>query len=170
MIDKICNNCGDSFQVYKSRAERGRGKYCSKDCQYADKNTHKEFVCAECGVVETRQEKRLDRHENNFCSMECVNSFLTGESHGMWDGGSEKFTHTPEGRKWRVSVFERDEYTCQGCGAGGKDTYLNAHHIEPRHESPEKETDINNGVTLCIECHADKHDEPVASLILSQNS
>lgn len=170
MIDRFCNHCGNKFEEYKSRVERGRGKFCSKSCMYADSDTRKEFVCNECGVVDTRQEKRLDRYGNNFCSPECSQNFHQRENHPMWDGGSEKFTHTPEGRKWRVMVFERDGYACQDCGAFGSDTYLNAHHIKPRDEHPEMETDVDNGITLCVDCHSEQHDEPVSSLILSQKS
>lgn len=170
MIEVFCNHCGEAFQEYKSRIERGRGKFCSKDCMYAGADTRQEFVCDGCGVVDTRQKTRLNRHENNFCSAECSQEFHQQENHPMWDGGSEKFTHTPEGKEWRTSVFKRDDYTCQDCGSSGANTYLNAHHIKPREEYPELEADVDNGITLCTDCHAGRHDEPVSSLILSQKT
>jgi hypothetical protein len=53
---------------------------------------------------------------------------------------------------WRVSVFVRDDYTCQCCfKVGGT---LNAHHIESFSDHLELRTEINNGITLCEECHA----------------
>lgn len=32
-----CNKCGKEYKVVKSKYDRGRGKYCSKECQYIDK-------------------------------------------------------------------------------------------------------------------------------------
>lgn len=56
-----------------------------------------------------------------------------------------------EYRLWRTSVFERDNYTCQFCGVrGGK---LSADHIKPYSLFPDLRLDINNGRTLCWECH-----------------
>lgn len=62
---------------------------------------------------------------------------------------------TPEYKKWRKSVFERDNYTCKLCGKrGGK---LNAHHIERYRNCIERRTDISNGITLCDACHKKIH-------------
>jgi hypothetical protein len=62
-----------------------------------------------------------------------------------------------EYKAWRKSVFERDNYTCQMCGARG--VKLNAHHIFPYAHFPEKRYDIKNGITLCIPCHQKWHKE-----------
>lgn len=56
---------------------------------------------------------------------------------------------------WRRAVFSRDKYTCQYCGQeGGR---LNAHHIKEWAKYPEFRLDLNNGLTLCIECHKGVH-------------
>ena len=58
--------------------------------------------------------------------------------------------------QWRKAVYERDHYTCQNCGkVGGK---LNAHHIKPFKRFPELRFDVNNGITLCFECHKLAHE------------
>lgn len=54
-------------------------------------------------------------------------------------------------KEWRDKVLGRDGYICQKCGAREN---LVAHHIGPRDEYPNLKLDINNGVTLCRECHA----------------
>ena len=54
-------------------------------------------------------------------------------------------------RDWRMAVFQRDNFTCQHCGArGGR---LNAHHIKPFKAHPELRHDLANGQTLCVPCH-----------------
>lgn len=60
-------------------------------------------------------------------------------------------TASNEYKNWRVSVFKRDDYTCQLCNKKG--VKLNADHIEPWAINKDKRYDINNGRTLCVECH-----------------
>jgi hypothetical protein len=80
---------------------------------------------------------------------------------------------------WRLKVFERDGFTCKECGSRHK---IEAHHIvrlsdivnshcngRPKETVEERFglirelinleeiNDINNGVTLCKECHKKKH-------------
>lgn len=65
------------------------------------------------------------------------------------------FRNFPEYHKWRINVYKRDKYTCRICGQiGGK---LNAHHKKSYIKYPEIALDINNGITLCKECHKKVH-------------
>lgn len=61
----------------------------------------------------------------------------------------------PEYSTWRNNVFQRDEYTCQSCGQVGGE--LNAHHIKEYKKHKELRLDLNNGTTLCKECHKKLH-------------
>lgn len=63
--------------------------------------------------------------------------------------------YTPEYKKWRKSVFERDEYTCQKCGRKGG--ILNAHHIKEWAKYPNYRFEIENGITLREDCHRAVH-------------
>jgi len=57
-------------------------------------------------------------------------------------------------RRWANQVKERDDWTCQECGTTD---HLHAHHIKSRFSNPGLAKDIDNGVTLCVVCHAAKH-------------
>lgn len=60
--------------------------------------------------------------------------------------------------EWRRLVFARDKYVCQECGAGHTtQNPIHAHHIIPFSESIEFAFDVDNGVTLCKQCHSRKH-------------
>lgn len=58
-------------------------------------------------------------------------------------------------RRWRTAVFERDHYTCCSCGIKG--TKLNAHHVKCWAYFPKLRFSINNGITLCEQCHKRLH-------------
>lgn len=56
---------------------------------------------------------------------------------------------------WREKVLLKDEYTCQKCGRNliSYPFLLRAHHIQELHNHPELKLDVNNGGTLCVDCH-----------------
>ena len=55
---------------------------------------------------------------------------------------------------WAEQVKERDGMKCVMCG---KTDHLQAHHIKPGFLYPEYRHDIDNGVTLCKDCHQNCH-------------
>lgn len=57
-------------------------------------------------------------------------------------------------RRWKQAVLERDNYTCTRCGSKEN---LHVHHIKSFSEFPELRYDVNNGATLCKECHRMEH-------------
>lgn len=50
-----------------------------------------------------------------------------------------------------MKVFERDNFTCQFCEVRG--VYLTVHHIKSWANFPELRFVVDNGITLCEECH-----------------
>ena len=80
---------------------------------------------------------------------------IAGKNSNNWKGGitpiNIKIRMSLEYKLWRRAVFERDNYTCIWCKQrGGK---LNADHIKPFAYFPELRFAIDNGRTLCIDCH-----------------
>ena len=69
---------------------------------------------------------------------------------------NEAARKTVQYKAWRAAVFERDDYTCQECGArskAGERVQLHADHIVPFAVAPELRLEITNGKTLCVPCH-----------------
>lgn len=79
-----------------------------------------------------------------------------GADHPNWKGGitpeNVKLRNSNEYKDWRLAVFARDGYACVSCGdsRGGN---LQADHIKPFAYFPALRFDINNGRTLCKDCH-----------------
>jgi hypothetical protein len=55
--------------------------------------------------------------------------------------------------EWSTAVKARD-CKCIECNAT---TALVAHHVKPKSQYPELKFDLENGVTLCVDCHKDHH-------------
>jgi 5-methylcytosine-specific restriction endonuclease McrA len=93
--------------------------------------------------AETRQKQRLAKLG------------FRGPQHWNWRGGSGSERNLVKKRdeyvQWRKAVFERDNFTCQACGARGCE--LHADHIHPWASHIEKRFDLENGRTLCVPCH-----------------
>ena len=83
-----------------------------------------------------------------------LSNALKGEKSHLWRGGltskSILIRTSFEYRTWRTSVFIRDGRRCVLCKSTNK---IEADHIKPFALFPELRLDVNNGRTLCHECH-----------------
>lgn len=127
---------------------------------YQNGRTKITFV-ARCGHVHTTTANVVLNGTKHFVCSDCQKLLVAGENNYNWKGGydSEKvrFRKTYEFKIWVKEVYQRDAYTCQCCGKkGGK---LNAHHLDGYNWCVEKRTDVDNGITLCEDCHNDFHDK-----------
>ena len=59
--------------------------------------------------------------------------------------------NTPEHRQWRREVLRRDGNACRECDEEHNNSHV--HHIKPLEKYPDLATDIDNGITLCGNCH-----------------
>jgi len=133
---KICVVCNNEFT--------GRGvKYCSRKC--AGKARLGKVFSENLG----RQKGCIPYNKGKKCPE------ISGENNGNWKGGiSNEYKNgynSFEYRNWRKSVFERDGYACRICGSIG---YITAHHIKSSAHYEELRFDLNNGITLCEQCHS----------------
>ena len=58
-------------------------------------------------------------------------------------------------KRWRKAVLKRDGHRC--CFCGNREGRMHAHHIEAWAITPERRLDIDNGITLCADCHMRLH-------------
>ena len=185
-VTVICPTCNQSRKViYMSLVKAGHYKCIS--CANKEKNTQRtpigtvsgrltvvgkserrrHVVCrCICGNIGDYYKPNIESGHTKSCGCLKKESFNgvkrpQKEEHGNWKGGisGERYSYmqSAEYKKWRSSVFERDNYTCQKCGQVGYK--LNAHHIKSYSGNEDKRTDTDNGITLCKDCHIQFHNE-----------
>ncbi len=182
-VDVQCEVCGEIRNVYHRSVlvaghttclkcvNKQNRKYLTEGTKHgrltivaaSDKMGYSLCRC-ECGRVTEKHNTYLLTGHTSSCGCLKKEAFkgtrkVKGSEHGMWKGGviSKREAHMSrkEYKDWRKAVYERDNYTCQKCGQVGY--RLNAHHIESYRENKEKRTDIDNGITLCFDCHMEYH-------------
>ena len=131
-----------------------------KKKEYLEKN--KEIIKFKAKIYHERNKKAKciicgKPAPSKYCSTRCTAIGRMGKNHHNWKGGIIPTNHlirnSQKYKNWRMSVFERDKYTCVICGKVG--CYIEAHHIQSFAEFPKLRFDINNGITVCKDCHGD---------------
>jgi len=118
------------------------------------------IVCKWCGKTFI---PKNGNYKTQFCSKNCFESTKVGKlaypniigKRGIKPRTYHLRKRNKHGnafdREWRIKVFKRDNFTCQHCFVrGGR---LQAHHIKPYREYLELRHNLDNGLTLCVECH-----------------
>lgn len=131
---KFCKNCKD--EMYKHLIKK----------------------CKNCNNIFKARLKNI-----TFCTKDCFIIYKKNNSKGVnnpnWKGGvgneNKLFRRSDEYKEWRSLVFKRDNFTCQDCKQVGG--VLHAHHIKSYKDYPNLRIDVNNGLTLCYECHKKIH-------------
>ena len=163
-IERICKTCGNKFFVRPSQLKNGGGKYCSRLCMQTRNGEKIKGICKICGKEFFSLPGQTKQRKKKFCSKRCYGKWqsenMKGENNHSWQGGitpyTKKIRNSIEFRLWREAVFARDNWTCQKCEercGNGKAIYLEAHHIKGFTNYPELRFAIDNGLTLCRECH-----------------
>lgn len=154
-----CSGCGKTIRIFR--------KYCSQDCYRENKEPVKTFPDRS---GENNPSWKGGKPKCKYCDCElstygsgnkygvCRDHLwkeVSGENHWNWKGGPDtealKIRKSRDYRIWREAVFKRDDYICQICGIRGG--YLEADHIKPFSKYPELRLAIDNGRTLCKDCH-----------------
>lgn len=167
---KVCPQCSKSFKTYQA-------KFCCKDCysqfqkgndylaehRYSGSPWNKGKILGsrvrpiikECILCrESYTVKPYRRDIAKYCSPKCSQVARDEGKSPLY----KRIRKSAQYKQWRKAVFERDDYTCQDCGARntkgfGKAVVLQADHVKPFALYPELRFELTNGRTLCVDCH-----------------
>lgn len=133
--------------------------------------TRRKISIATKGRLKSYKIKRKMSENNCKYWLGKTPTHMIGENNPNWKGGvtslNKQIRHCYKYKKWRKSIFQRDNYTCQICSKrnGGR---IEADHYPKKFIDIIKEFEIkllkdalsckelweiNNGRTLCLECH-----------------
>lgn len=155
---KTCPTCKKDFKIKASHASRR--VFCSRLCVRHTKEAKIKMRTWHKGKTLSEEHKRKisesgkSLHRIGYWAGKKRPS-ISGENCHLWRGGISSETnlarHSLEYKLWREAVYKRDNYTCIECGQTRGN--LNADHIKPFAYFPELRFSIENGRTLCHECH-----------------
>lgn len=129
----------------------------------ADRSGHSVCRC-DCGNLTVVDNRNLRSGWTKSCGClkkETLKHTLkvSGSQNGRWKGGISSARDRDQVslryKQWRSSVFERDDYICQKCGQRGY--RLNGHHIYHYSGYKDLRYSVENGATLCKNCHFEFH-------------
>lgn len=157
-VYRNCLTCGKEFIITgPGRAKRIKtAKFCRPQCRYdfgLSEETKNRIRNSELGEKNPFYGRKHTKE--TIEKIKEKRALQVGENHPNWKGGitpiKRKLRNSLDYEEWRKSVFERDNYTCQGCGTIGE--YLHADHIKSFSDNPELRFEVSNGRTLCVPCH-----------------
>lgn len=153
---KFCKN-----KIYKQPyfVKKIKNHFCSRVChnQYQKENAFNKN-CVVCRKIFYCQPCQIKYRNRQTCSIKCrselqkIKAIENRIKNGFTKHQIDRcIRYSEEAKKWRKSVFIKDNFTCQVCGIKGG--YLEADHIKPFAYFIELRFDVNNGRALCRNCH-----------------
>lgn len=136
-----CDGCGGEMSAYE---EYDDNFYCPNCSFKMGLISSKEYLRS-CGVL--LDTARAEVHDGEIYAV------FNGKF--PWEKNNKDYRMSKEYKDWREAVFVRDGFRCQICGKVGGE--LNAHHIKHFKDFPAERLNVDNGVTLCCECHRELH-------------
>jgi Restriction endonuclease len=79
MAECICHHCNKTFSIKQSYVDRGKGKYCSKDCYNTVRVQRVDCSCESCGKYFSVTQYRFDKGYGKYCSRKCFGIARTCE-------------------------------------------------------------------------------------------
>jgi len=106
------------------------------------------FYCLNCNRKNEKVFSLYVKAKRRYCSYSCYIEYLRKNR-----VEAEDITDSAEYKEWRKKVYLRDGYRCKMPDCNSRSRDIAAHHIYPKKKYPEKQFDIDNGITLCRKCH-----------------
>lgn len=179
-MKQTCKVCSNIFNCPPSRIKLGKGQFCTRNCRRIGMKGRSLSPQSQFkkGMATWNKGKPMSEESKEKLRESLKRIMPTKKRYSHWRGRnlpfeirkkmseagkirwfghedkrkeSKKIRDSFEYQEWRKAVFKRDDFTCVICKK--TNCYLEADHIKPFARFPELRFSIENGRTLCIECH-----------------
>lgn len=151
-IETNCSNCGESKLRRRDQVKRWDGRCYSCAQKVATNIPERKLRTSKNARKQVLRQGGIP-NAHHFTSEE-----VRGAANCKWKGGitagNVRERTSTEATNWRKAILIRDKFTCQLCGQIGHK--LQAHHKKEWANFKELRYDLDNGVTLCEDCHKNK--------------
>ena len=156
-----CKKCGGTekytFNFVKQNFKENECKLLEKI--YKNSHTLMRYKC-NCGNI---SKITFDSFKRGHRCMKCASAKRSGEKSGKWNPNlTNEEREANKNRtsdylyiKWRIKIYNRDNYICQKCSQRGYK--LNAHHIKNYSDNKNLRLVKSNGITFCEKHHKEFH-------------
>lgn len=104
-------------------------------------------------IMQTKEYKDKISKANGGSNNAMWNPKLTDEEREKQKRHARRY---PGYNDFRRKVYERDNYTCLKCGNKSSGNLV-VHHLNGFHWDEDSRTEVDNGATLCTDCHKEFH-------------
>lgn len=148
-----CTYCKTPFQVKRSEAAEGRGKFCSSDCFHANNRVvlptaeilHLWETGLSCRQIATALDLSPFPIKRWLLEQDIYEPRRKGKNHGRYLG--------TQSRSMRKEIVERANNACERCGYNTTPAILQIHHRDRNRKNNEH----SNLELLCPNCHETEH-------------
>lgn len=135
-IKRICEYCGEEFEIYECELKWRGGRFCSRACYCKSKVKKSIKKCEVCGKEFERIPYFDKKNKHHFCSTECYHVWfrfhpeiyiknlpspkkISGDKHPNWQGGKVVVTCSNCGRTIKRDrgqlKQQRNFFCCKKC-------------------------------------------------------
>ena len=164
--------CGDINARVRPGDTFGRLTVLSKCAKryYKNKNIKQKltywYCLCNCGKIKIVPECNLPNSNTRSCG--CLRFEISYQSIYVSKKKEHDRLRSTRGYKlWRNKVVRRDDCMCQICG--NTSSTLEVHHLLSHSRYKHNRRDLNNGITLCIDCHQEFHTKYTSTEFTVQN-
>lgn len=166
MVAVSCSYCDKPLEMprYRLKYNKTGRFYCGHTCRskHYTQMSSVERPCAACGKPVHVKAHIAAKYERSFCNHACRYEYIQGPANPRWLGGNmhdeRKEWMKWGGRQWIQQCLLRDKRTCRLCGHEQEPgERLEVHHKLAFAEFKHFRSTPDNGMTVCMSCHAYLH-------------